>query len=335
MSEVPPRDPRDPADDETVIVPPGDDTVIADEWGPEEPVVVQRTVEDVPPRRPMPKLWPGLLALLVLVLAGLAALYFISRDDDEPAATTSAATTAAATTQTQTETTAAPVSVPDVVGTTSSEATQTLRDAGFDVNVVAVPSDRPSGQVVAQSPAAGKDAEEGSTVRINVAQEAGATTAATTEGSTTASAATTAPPATTAAPEPATVPDVVGQELADAARAFGDEGLKVSVKYVPSNEAAGRVVAQAQPAGTERTRGDTVQVNVSTGAEPAGAAAVPNVVGQKNPDARQALVSAGFEVLALNLKTNSVRSEDKVASQTPAAGASVARGSLVILYLTA
>lgn len=315
MSEVPPRDPRDPADDETVIVPP------SDEWGPEEPVFVEQT-EVVPPRRPMPKLWPGLLALLVLVLAGLAALYFISRDDDEPAATTA--------TQTQA---VAPVPVPDVVGTTSSEATQTLRDAGFEVNVVAVPSDRPSGQVVAQSPAAGEDAPKGSSVRINVAEEAaGSTTEATTAPATTApETTTTAPAATTAPPELATVPEVVGQELADAARSFGEQGLKISVRYVPSNEAAGRVVAQAQPAGTERTRGDTVQLNVSIGAEPAAAAAVPDVVGQKNPEARQALVSAGFEVLALNLKANRVRSEDRVASQTPAA--SVPRGSLVVLYL--
>ena len=32
---------------------------------------------------------------------------------------------------------------------------------------------------------------------------------------------------------------------------FADEGLKAAVAYVPSQEAAGRVVAQAQPAGTE------------------------------------------------------------------------------------
>jgi hypothetical protein len=59
---------------------------------------------------------------------------------------------------------------------------------------------------------------------------------------------TTAPSTTTAPPEPATVPDVVGDELADAAKAFGDEGLKVAVRYVPVERAAGRVVAQAQPA---------------------------------------------------------------------------------------
>ena len=81
---------------------------------------------------------------------------------------------------------------------------------------------------------------EGSSVRLNVA-EAATPAPTTTEPETTA-------PTTTAAPEPADVPDVVGQELADAARAFNEEGLKVAVVYVPSNEPAGSVVAQARAA---------------------------------------------------------------------------------------
>ena len=336
MAEPPPSDPRDPRDpdepleDETIIVPPEEQTVVRDEWAPESEVFVEET-EPVPVRRPMPKLWPGLLALLVLVLGGLAAAYFLSQDDEDDAAqTTTSATTTATTSAEQ-------VSVPDVVGTTSSEATAALTGAGLDVNLVAVPSDAPSGQVVAQNPAAGNEVAEGSTVRLNVAEprpapptttDEGETTAATTNEGTTTQATTTAPP------EPATVPDAVGQELADAARAFADEGLKVSVRYVPSNEAAGRVVAQAQPAGTERKRGDTVQLNVSIGAQPAAEAQVPTVVGRRNDDARQSLEGAGFEVLALNLD-GPVRNESTVASQTPAGGANVPRGSLVLLYVGA
>ena len=66
--------------------------------------------------------------------------------------------------------------MPDVVGTTSSEATATLQAAGLKVNVVGVPSSEPSGTVVAQNPAAGQEAPAGSTVRLNVAQAPGATT---------------------------------------------------------------------------------------------------------------------------------------------------------------
>jgi beta-lactam-binding protein with PASTA domain len=322
MSEPPPRDPRDPAED---------DTIIDDSWGPEDAVFVEQQEEVVePPQRRPPTIWPWLLALLVLVLAGLGALYFLSRDDDDPAGTTSAATTQAVST------------VPDVVGTTSSEATETLRDAGFEVNVVSVPSDRPPGTVVAQSPGAGDEATEGTTVRLNVAEAAAqtttgaTTTGAATTGATTTGATTTSPATTTAPPQPrpAVVPDVVGQELAEAARAFAGEGLKVAVVYVPSQEPAGRVVAQAQPAETELERGDTVQLNVSTGADPAADAVVPRVTGQPLAAGREALVQAGFEVLALTIGDGAIRNESTIASQSPAGGVSIARGSLVVLYVT-
>ena len=168
MAEPPPRDPQDPADDETVIVPPGepvDETVVQDEWGPEtvvdaggRPRTPSSSRRPTPPRKP-PTLWPWLLALLVLVLLGLGAFYLLSRDDDDQSATTTAATTQAA-----------ERTVPDVVGTTSSEATATLREAGFEANLVSVPSDRPPGTVVAQDPAPGTTQPEGASVRLNVAR---------------------------------------------------------------------------------------------------------------------------------------------------------------------
>jgi eukaryotic-like serine/threonine-protein kinase len=311
-------DPREPVD-------PADETLVRDEWGDDTMVVEQR--EEVVPRRRRPLIWPWLLALLLLVLAGLGALYYFSRDDDEqPAATSTASTSTGSTT-----TSPATVRVPDVVGTTSSEATAALRDADLDANLVSVPSERPPGTVIAQNPPAGTTVEAGDTVRLNVAQAPVATTGATTEPATTTIQTTTAPPP----PAPASVPDVVGAELADGARAFGDEGLKVSVRYVPSSEAQGRIVAQARPAGTELERGDTVQVNVSTGSDPAPATAVPQVLGAEQERARSLLEDAGFEVLAIELATADPSRAGRVLSQTPAGRASVPRGSLVILYVGA
>jgi eukaryotic-like serine/threonine-protein kinase len=168
-----------------------------------------------------------------------------------------------------------------------------------------VPSDEPEGTVVAQNPSAGAEAEQGSEVRLNVAQ---------------------------APPEPAVVPDVVGQAAANAAQAFAGEGLRVALRYVPSNEQPGTVVAQAREAGTELERGQTVQVNVSTGAEPADATSVPDVGGRPLDEAREALSGAGFEVLAVNL-ADDVRRTDTVERQTPAGGASIPSGSLVVLYV--
>jgi eukaryotic-like serine/threonine-protein kinase len=216
-----------------------------------------------------------------------------------------------------------------------------LREAGFEANLVSVPSDRPPGTVVAQDPAPGTTQPEGTGVRLNVAEEAqaattgattttGTTTASTTTTGTTTAATTTAPPPQ---PRPAVVPDVVGQELAGGARAFADEGLKASVAYVPSQEPFGRVVAQAQPAGTELERGATVQLNVSTGPEPAEKVTVPRAVGETLGDGRDALEQAGFEVLALTVGEGEIRNESTIVSQSPAGGASIPRGALVLLYV--
>ena len=277
---------------------------------------VEETVtEPPPPKRPV--LWPWLLALLVVVLVGLGAAYFLTRDDDD--ATTTTSTVATTTPQ---------VTVPDVVGTTSSEATATLRDAGLDVNLVSVPSDRSPGTVIAQNPSAGEEVVR----RLDC--EAERRRERPTPAPTTPTPETTAP-TTTAAPEPATVPDVVGQELADAARAFNEEGLKVAVVYVPSNEPAGSVVAQARPPGAELQSGDTVQLNVSTGAEPAPDVQVPDVTGEKQAGGRDQLKSAGFEVLTLEEQTDDHSRVGSVLSQTPSGGANIPRGSLVLLYVGA
>ena len=224
-----------------------------------------------------------------------------------------------------------PVTVPDVVGAASAAATATLREAGLETNVVTVPSGEAEGTVVAQNPGAGKSAKRGDTVRLNVARTADDTTPAT----------TAPPPATNTSPGPAppptrpsVVPDAVGSPLADAARAFGAEELKVSVQPVPSDEPAGTVVAQARPAGTELGRGETVQLNVSIGPDPAPATSVPDVVGRPVADARSRLAGAGFEVLAIE-QLGSPSQVGEVVSQTPGANARIPRGSLVILYVGA
>ena len=58
--------------------------------------------------------------------------------------------------------------VPDVVGSTQDEATQTLADAGFVAEVVQEASLTPAGEVVSQSPTGGVVATPGSKVTIRV-----------------------------------------------------------------------------------------------------------------------------------------------------------------------
>lgn len=195
-----------------------------------------------------------------------------------------------------------PVPVPDVVGMQASEASSTLRDAGFDVNLVPVPSKERSGTVVAQNPAAGTIPKPGTPVRLNVAQAEAPP--ATTDGQTT-SGQTTTGQTTTQPPAQATVPDVVGLTQAQATKALHDVGLKPSLQFVPSQQdPVGTVVAQAREPGTTLRSGESVQVNISVGPEQVPLVAVPDVTGLREQEARSQLTSAGFRVQVLKEATD-------------------------------
>lgn len=299
------RPPDEPVD-------PEGETVIDPDWrpGPDHQVLVEEEREVAPPPRPpRPTLWPWLLALLVLVLGGLGAAIYLSDDDDEsPSATTatsgtdrttSATTTGATTTGTTTAATTAvaTVAVPDVVGAPASDAQAALRDAGLRANLHTVPSARPGGTVVAQNPGAGAEVDEGSAVRLNVS--AGGT-----------------PPAPPE-PEPATVPDVVGLEQTEAVRALQQAGLEASVQLVPSEEPQSRVVAQAREPGASVERGDAVQINVSTGPDPAPNSAIPDVVGRGEQEARDQLRAAGFRVQVVKVDAPAPAQRGRVIDQQP------------------
>jgi beta-lactam-binding protein with PASTA domain len=134
---------------------------------------------------------------------------------------------------------------------------------------------------------------------------------------------------TTGAGSATTAPDAIGTDIADAAEDFADAGLRVSIDYIPSNERAGTVAAQAWPAGTELQRGDSVELDVSTGTSTAGELRVPDVTGQPEPDATEALEKVGFEVLAIDVPA--VEGDD-VIFQSPTAGGRAPRAALVVLY---
>jgi beta-lactam-binding protein with PASTA domain len=223
------------------------------------------------------------------------------------------------------------VPVPDMVGQQASEATAALREAGFEVNIVTVPSQQPSGSVVAQNPPGGTSAETGTTVRLNVAQRGGpgtTTTGTTTTGTTTGQTTTPArPPA-----GPATVPDVVAMTQAQATKALHDAGLKPSLSFVPSEQyLEGTVVAQAKEPGTTLRRGDSVGVNVSVGPEQVSLVPVPNVEGAEEQDARSRLEADGFRVQVLREVTDDPAKVGVVVDQQP--GRVAPEGALVTIYV--
>ena len=134
------------------------------------------------------------------------------------------------------------------------------------------PVRRPAGTVVAQNPRPGATAEQGSSVRLNVAKRSARQRPAEDDR------------ADDRRPSPAPAPGHRagrGREGARrGARAFGDEGLKVDVSYVPSQEPQGRIVAQARPAGTEVQSGRHGPGERLERADPPAATAEPDGVGE-------------------------------------------------------
>ncbi|MFK8025376.1 MAG: PASTA domain-containing protein, partial [Ilumatobacter sp.] len=101
---------------------------------------------------------------------------------------------------------AAPVLVPVVEGLTQGNATNQLRDRGFNVDTQfqeVSPGSSDDGRVISQTPAAATELEPGSTVTIVVGQAREAVTTTTTTTTTTVPPTTIPPttvPPTTAAP---------------------------------------------------------------------------------------------------------------------------------------
>ena len=88
-----------------------------------------------------------------------------------------------------------------------------------------------------------------------------------------------------------TVPDVVGVKRDKAKATLEANGFVVSIQSVSSDRPAGEVVEQSPSAGTQRAPNSTVLISVSSGPQ---TVAVPNVIGMKVNQARNALRQAGL-----------------------------------------
>ncbi len=189
-----------------------------------------------PPVEPPPEreLWPWLVVLLVLVLAGIAVVYFATRDDkSQPQAATPApvppTTVPASPTRTAVRTPApsARVTVPRLVGLTAPVALTRLRQLGLTVNTQNVFSEKPPTVVVAQTPGSSRKLAKGETVMLNISK----------------------------GPRAVAVPDVVGQTAADALSTLQAQAFKPRIVRVPSVEPAGQVVAQDPKADAKASTG--------------------------------------------------------------------------------
>jgi beta-lactam-binding protein with PASTA domain len=115
------------------------------------PPVVEEDQYVRPSRPPLPEIWPW---LLLLVISGLLAAYFVTRDDDKKGNSASA------------------VTVPAVVGLKQSNAVKQLGERGLVPQLETGPSKFPAGTVFAQDPGAGASLNQGSLVKLSVSSVA-------------------------------------------------------------------------------------------------------------------------------------------------------------------
>jgi beta-lactam-binding protein with PASTA domain len=209
------------------------------------------------------------------------------------------------------------LAVPNVTSLPLQQAQQRLTSAGFASEVKRVASTRPKGVVLEQSPVAGVTAVSGTTVTLTVSSGA----------------------------KPVVVPQVVGQSQGSAVNALTGVGLKPVLQNVASAKPAGTVVAQKPKAGSEVDKGSKVALNISTGTGPATTTTVatttttggttttaanvraPRVVNLAETPALRRLNVLGLLPTVVFQRSN--QPAGRVLSQTPAAGASLRRGSRV------
>jgi serine/threonine-protein kinase len=242
-----------------------------------------------PPRRN-----GAFIAVMLLLLAVMAGVLFLlaqtlgvfDSGDDEPVTL---------------------VAVPNVVGQTEDEARTTLEAEGFTVSTEYEENpDFEDGEVSAQDPEPGTEAESGSEVILTVSS----------------------------GEQRVEIPGVVGLSEADARSVLGDEGfrdIRAEPVFDPEVE-EGEVVAQNPEEGEEAPLSATITLQISQGAEER---AVPEgLAGRTAAEAEGILVQQGFEV-AQALENSTSVPQGTVIRTNPGAGTVLEVGETVTLIVSA
>jgi beta-lactam-binding protein with PASTA domain len=189
--------------------------------------------------------------------------------------------------------------VPNVIGLRSAVAVQRIHDKDLDVTTITGQSKRPPDVVFAQRPGAGTQLGHGQTVVISISSGRLA------------------------------VPNVTALPLQQAQQRLTSAGFASEIKRVASTRPKGIVLEQSPVAGVTAVSGTTVTLTVSSGAKPA---VVPQVVGQSQGSAVNALTGAGLKPVLQNVA--SAKPSGTVVAQKPKAGTEVDKGSKVTLNIS-
>jgi beta-lactam-binding protein with PASTA domain/predicted Ser/Thr protein kinase len=195
------------------------------------------------------------------------------------------------------------VTVPRVVGQDVASARAELRAAGLQASVDRVTSGRPVDEVLAQDPAGGDRAQDGSTVTLTVSS----------------------------GPGQVSVPPVDGLGQQKATARLIDSGLVVDRVVRQADDAVpeGRVIKTSPAAGQTVDRGSDVTLYVSSGPPQV---AVPDVVGLTKHEAQQTLGDQGFQVVSSEEGSDSA-DPGTVLRQEPAAGTQADPGATVTIVV--
>jgi eukaryotic-like serine/threonine-protein kinase len=261
--------------------------------------------------------------------------------------------------------------VPRVVGRQLVQARAVLERAGFEVEETRVRSEADFDQVLDQDPDPGEEAEEGSTVVLEVSLGPGTVLVPTvrnlpqgqaideleerglranvdrlaSDAIREGHAIRTVPGAgnevergeriqlfISSGPELVAVPDVTGLSRDSAEAQISELGLVPAVQELESEEPEGQVISQDPGAGTELERGSTVTITVSTGVE---RVVVPDVVGIGARDAERQVRASGLVPVRREMEVSDASQDGVVIDQRPGTGVEVERGREVVIVVGA
>ena len=198
-------------------------------------------------------------------------------------------------------------SIPNLSGMTSEQAEKALKDAGLKAQYAGnEASDADKDTVSRQDPAAGKEVDEGTTVKYWIST----------------------------GPEDTSVPNVVGSDQASAKAQLESAGFTVQVETGDYSDKYGEGIVMSQsPNGGKLEKGGTVTITISQGQDPEkNKVTVPSVTGMSQSEAINTLLSYNL-AYALDTASAGSGAPGTVAKQSVTAGKKVDSGTVVTIYV--
>lgn len=198
-------------------------------------------------------------------------------------------------------------SIPNLSGMTSEQAEKALKDAGLKAQYAGnEASDADKDTVSRQDPAAGKEVDEGTTVKYWIST----------------------------GPEDTSVPNVVGSDQASAKAQLESAGFTVQVETGDYSDKYGEGIVMSQsPNGGKLEKGGTVTITVSQGQDPEkNKVTVPSVTGMSQSEAINTLLSYNL-AYALDTASAGSGTPGTVAKQSVTAGKKVDSGTVITIYV--